>query len=111
LRPCMMETPPRRWRRLLYNNTVREGERVVSQVVDEPLGDDVCMLLVAYGKDGGKVVARVAGGDIAFADSGPQDVGKILQETVADLMAVSVADDLEIVDVDVQEGKHVSLAH
>jgi hypothetical protein len=46
---------------------------MVPETVHEPVGDDICLLLIAHGEDGGEIVAGVPGGDVALADGGFED--------------------------------------
>jgi len=104
-------TPPRRWRSSLHDGSVRERDRMASQAVHKPLGDDVGCSSSHTGRMAIKLSPAKRAGMSPLRTAALRISAKILQEAVPDCVAVRIVDDLEIIDVYVQEGKLVLLAH
>src|SRR6202795_2718393 len=60
---------------------------------------------VSRGKDKGKLVTAPARKSVDLAQDGPELVGKVTKDEIADLMAQCVVDDLEVIEIEHHDAK------
>jgi len=83
---------------------------IVLQHESDLLGHPFAPVQRSHGQQHQELLTAEAGDAVGGAQSGAQATGDVLQDTVAQLVAMSVVDRLEVVDVQHEEGQRFTRA-